>query len=142
MCFLLLAPGWSSEEAAGPRAVPTHVTEGGQRHLGLTPRVTERHQRVGETPHSVSQRQGGVLGGPGGGHVNTTHLQQGVNHLRDWSLFMGRGATNWENRGSEILCAPPKERVKMFAPPPPTFKEWKLFAPPPPLIWLKLQAIA
>ena len=134
VCFLLLAPGWCSEEAAGRRAVPTHVTEGGQRHLGLTPRVTERHQRVGETPHSVSQRQGGVLGGPGGGHVNTTHLQQGVNHLRDWSLFMGGGLQTGKIAGPKLkkgynFLRPPlnmaktssyciKTAPKHFVPPP------------------------
>ena len=27
------------------------------------------------------------------------------------------GATKWENRGSETFCAPPQDRVKLFAPP-------------------------
>ena len=30
--------------------------------------------------------------------------------LRDWSLIKGKGggATQWENRGSETVCAPPQ----------------------------------
>ena len=56
--------------------------------------------------------------------------------IRDWSLIMGRGATKWENRGSETVCAPPpppQDRAKLFRPLPLlNFKEWKLFAPPPP----------
>ena len=32
--------------------------------------------------------------------------------IRDWSLMMGRGATKWENRGSETLSAPPFRRSK------------------------------
>ena len=39
--------------------------------------------------------------------------------LRDWSLITGRGvATKWENHGSETFCAPPQDRVKLFAPSP------------------------
>ena len=38
-------------------------------------------------------------------------------------------ATKWENRGSETFCAPPQDSVKLFAPPPPPFKECKRFAP-------------
>ena len=63
--------------------------------------------------------------------------------VRDWSLIMRRGATKWENCGSETFYAPPpppppQDRVKRFVPQPP-FKEWKLFAHPPPCpsIWLK-----
>ena len=48
--------------------------------------------------------------------------------LRDWSLITGRGATKWENRGSETFCAPPPSRQgKTFHIPP--LKAWKLFAP-------------
>ena len=36
--------------------------------------------------------------------------------LRDWSLIIGRGATKWENHGSETFCAPPpQDRVNNFA---------------------------
>ena len=39
--------------------------------------------------------------------------------LRDWSLFTGRGATKWENRGLKLFARPlPQDRVIFFAPPP------------------------
>ena len=60
--------------------------------------------------------------------------------LRDWSLITegGGGATKWENRGSETFCAPPQDRVKLFAPP--LLKSGNFSRTP--TIWLKLQATA
>ena len=43
------------------------------------------------------------------------------NTPRDWSLITGRGATKWENYGSETFAPPSQDRVKLFAPPPPHF---------------------
>ena len=65
--------------------------------------------------------------------------------LRAWSLITGRGgATKWENRGYDTFRAPPpQDRVKLFAPPPPTLpllKSGNLLCPTS--IWLKLQAIS
>ena len=38
------------------------------------------------------------------------------------------GATKWENRGSETFCAPPQDKVKLFAPP--LLKSGNLTRPP------------
>ena len=42
-----------------------------------------------------------------------------------------RGATKWENSGSETFCTPTSRQGKTFHSPP--LKEWKLYATPPPL---------
>ena len=39
------------------------------------------------------------------------------NTPRDWILITGRGDTKWENCGSETFCAPPQDRIKLFASP-------------------------
>ena len=59
-------------------------------------------------------------------------VQSKKNQKKIIIIITGRGATKWENHGSETFCIPPSRQGKTFMPPP----------TPPTSIWLKLQATA
>ena len=65
------------------------------------------------------------------------HQNRHIRSVRDWSLITGRGVIEWENRGSEIFCTHPQDRVKHLAPQ--LLKSGNLLRPSP-SIWLKRQA--
>ena len=51
-------------------------------------------------------------------HWSVSHLKMMQENIKDssqqfreWSLITGRGATKWENWGSETFCVPPQDRV-------------------------------
>ena len=65
---------------------------------------------------------------PNAAFIPLLHL---LRFLRDWSLIMGRGATKWENRGSETFCTPlPLKTGLNFLHPLPLLKSGNFLRPP------------
>ena len=59
----------------------------------------------------------------------------------DWSLITGRGATKWENRGSETFCMETFLWKLFLSAPPPLFVGVKLHLLPPPSRFVNIHDI-